>query len=531
MSAPTTVHKDGPAAEPADRRTIYAVFAALMVAMLLGSLDQTILSTALPTIVGELGGVNHMLWVTTAYILAATITMPVYGKLGDLVGRKNLFILSLLLFLAGSVIGGAASGMTGLIAGRAVQGLGGGGLMILSQAIIADIIPARERGRYMGVMGSVFAVSSVLGPILGGWFTEGIGWRWAFWINIPLGALAVLAAVVFLRPSPAPEERPRLDVAGLVTMAIAVTSVVLFTSWGGTEYEWDSPVIIGLGVAFVVAGAAFVLVERRAAEPIIPLHLFADRNFNLSTIAGLFIALAMFGAVGYLPTYLQMVSGLDATNAGFLMLPMMAAVLITSTGSGFLVSATGRYKWLPIVGMLVVTGGLLLMSTMTVDTSLPVICLYLAVVGAGIGMGMQILVLVVQNAFPASEVGTATAANNFFREIGASLGSAVVGALFTSRLTSLLGGHGEAVSVGGAHGAVDQNSLTPAAVNAMDAPVKEFIVSSYNEALTPVFLYIAPLMVLSAVILCFIKEKPLATTVGSRTEPADESEPATAEQS
>ncbi|UOE21929.1 MFS transporter [Thermobifida halotolerans] len=479
--------------------------------MFLSSLDQTVFGTALPTIVGELGGVSRMLWVTTAYILAATVTMPVYGKLGDLIGRRNLFLGALVLFLAGSVIGGLSQDMRWLIVGRGVQGLGGGGLMILSQAIIADIVPARQRGRYMGVIGGVFALSSVLGPILGGWFTQGIGWRWAFWINIPLGLLALLTAAVFLRPPQHAVRRPRIDVAGITTMSVAVTSIVLFSSLLG-DHAWNSPALLSLAAVAVAAATVFILVERRAAEPVIPPHLFADRNFNLATLAGLCTALAMFGAVAYLPTYLQMVSGLSATRAGFLMLSMIGGVMVTSVVTGGLASRTGRYKWMPIASSLVVTGGLVLLSTMTVDTPLAAVCCYMAIVGAGIGLGMQILVLIVQNSFPNSEVGTATAANNFFREIGASLGSAAVGALFTHRLTTLLGERAS-VAPGGGHGGIDQDSLTPSAVNAMPEPVRDAIITAYNEALTPVFLYITPLLLVSTVILFFVKEKPLATTV------------------
>lgn len=494
-----------------DKRAVHLVFLGLLTAMFASSLDQTILGTALPTIVGELNGVNHMLWVTTAYILAATITMPIYGKLGDLIGRKSLFIFALGLFLVGSIIGGLSPAMNWLIAGRAVQGLGGGGLMILSQAIIADVIPARDRGRYMGIMGGVFAISSVLGPILGGWFTEGIGWRWAFWINIPLAIISIAAAWAFLKiPKREMPEGTKLDVAGMVTMAIAVTSIVLVTSWGGTEYDWSSPTILGLIALAIVASLAFIEVERRAVEPIVPLHLFKNKNFNLATAAGLFIAIAMFGAVAYLPTYLQMVNGLSATNAGLLMLPMMAGVLLTSIATGFLASKTGRYKWMPIASTLVVAGAMVLLSTMQPDTSTLVFSIYLFIFGFGLGLGAQILVLIVQNTFPNAIVGTATAANNFFREIGASLGAAIVGALFTSRLTALLT---ERMPVEAMQGGFSQNSLTPAAVAELPAPIKDVIVSSYNDSLAPVFLYLLPLMLFATIILFFIKEEPLATSI------------------
>jgi len=498
-----------PVADPAMKRNILLVFAGLMVTMLLASLDQTIFSTALPTIVGELDGVDHMLWVTTAYILASTIMLPVYGKLGDLIGRKGLFIGAIALFIAGSIVGGLADSMSWLIAGRAIQGLGGGGLMILSQAIIADVVPARERGKYMGIMGGVFALSSVAGPLLGGWFTEGIGWRWAFWMNIPLGILAIVSAVVFLKLPKVAHDKPRIDFTGMGLLAIASTCLVLVTTWGGTTYDWDSLVIIGLIAGFVVAGIAFVMVERKAAEPIMPLHLFKDRNFNLTTIAGLITGIAMFGALAYLPTYLQMVTGVNATEAGLLMIPMMAALLVSSIVSGQLVSRTGRYKWLPIVGTSIVAVALALMSTMTPTLPIWILCSFLALMGLGLGMSMQILILIVQNSFPVREVGTATASNNYFRQIGASLGAAIVGSLFVARLTDLLA---ERMPAGAAAGG-ESNSFTPAIVRDLPAAVRDVIVGSYNDALTPVFLYMVPLVIVAAILLCFVKEKPLATTI------------------
>ena len=496
-----------PDATASQRRGVLLVFAGLMIAMLLASLDQTIFSTALPTIVGELNGVDHMLWVTTAYILASTIMMPVYGKLGDLIGRKNIFIAAITLFMAGSVIGGPAGTMTWLIIGRAVQGLGGGGLMILAMAIIADVVPARQRGRYMGIMGGVFAFASVAGPLLGGYFTEGPGWRWAFWMNIPLGLLAIAAAVFFLHPHTATADRPKLDVAGTTLLAVASASLVLTSVWGGTTYAWESAQIIGLIAVTIAAAVGFVFVERRVDEPVMPLHLFRERNFVLTTVAGLFIGIAMFGAMAYLPTYLQMVTGSSATKAGLLMIPMMAGVLITSTVVGQVVSRTGRYKIYPIVGAIVVGVALWLMSTMTADTSIVVICSYLAVMGIGLGLSMQILVLIVQNTFPAREVGTATASNNYFRQIGASLGSAIVGTVFANRLAELLSGLSSTGSGASA------NSLTPDLVKTLPESVQHVIVSAYSDALTPVFFYLVPLMVLAAALLGFVHEKPLATTI------------------
>ncbi|MFV0460134.1 MAG: MDR family MFS transporter [Actinomycetales bacterium] len=489
------------------------LFAGLMVTMLLASLNQTVLSTALPTIIGELDGVEHMAWVVTVYILASTIMMPVYGKVSDLLGRRPVLIAAILLFVAGSVIGALAGTFTWLIVGRAIQGLGGGGLIILSQSAIADVVPARERGKYMGVMGAVFAVSSVAGPLLGGWFTEGPGWRWVFWINLPLGLLAVLAAALFLRiPKPTRTERPRIDYLGMALIAAATTSVVLVCTWGGGQYDWNSPQIIGLSIAAVVLGVAFLVTELRVTEPVIPMSFFKDRNFTLATIAALLIGVAMFGVIGYMPTYIQMVTGVDATVAGLLMIPMMGGLLVASIGSGAVVSRTGRYKAFPIVGAAIMGVGLFLLSTLQVDTATWVMCSYLAVMGTGIGLAQQLLTLIVQNSFPASIVGTATAANNYFRQVGATVGSAVVGSIFATNLTRLITDKLSALGGGaGEGGAV--NSLTPAIVNDLPEPIRELIVESYNEALLPIYLFLVPLAAVALIVLCFIQEKKLATNV------------------
>jgi EmrB/QacA subfamily drug resistance transporter len=485
------------------------LFIGLMLSMLLSSLSQTVLSAAMPTMVGELDGVEHMLWIMTAYMLGATITMPIYGKVGDLIGRKGLMIAAIIAFMAGSVIGAMAGDMTTMIAARVVQGLGGGGLMILSQAIIADVVPARERGKYMGVMGAVFAVSSVAGPLLGGWFTEGIGWRWTFWMNLPLGILALLATVLFLKLPEGTRIRPKIDGWGMSLLAAATTCIVLVGSWGGKDYAWDSITIIGLSVGAAVTGIAFVLVERRVAEPIMPLHLFRDRNFNLTTLAGLLTGVAMFGAIGYLPTYLQMSFGATATGAGLLMIPMMGALLLTSVLTGWLVSRYGRYKWMPIVGSLVVAIGMGLLGTITPDTPLVVFCTYLGIMGMGLGASMQILVLIVQNSFPNSEVGTATASNNYFRQIGSSLGGAVVGSLFTTRLADGLAARiPDAGSLGSG-----MNSLTPDSVMHLPTAIHLQVMYAYNDALAPLFLYMVPLALASFILLLFVREVPLATTI------------------
>jgi predicted MFS family arabinose efflux permease len=356
----------------------------------------------------------------------------------------------------------------------------------------------------------VFALSSVAGPLLGGWFTEGIGWRWAFWMNVPLGILAITSAMLFLRLPKVARNRAPLDVTGMALLAIASTCLVLTTTWGGTTYDWGSPTIVAMIVVTVVAVAAFVLVERSAVEPIMPPHLFKDRNFKLTTVAGLITGVAMFGALAYLPTYLQMVTGAGATEAGFRMIPMMMGLLVSSVVSGQLVSKTGRYKWLPIAGTVLVAVSLVLLSTMTPSLPVWALCSYLAIMGIGLGMSMQILILIVQNSFPISQVGTATASNNYFRQIGASLGSAVVGSLFVSRLTVLLA---DRLPGSGSGAAPASNAFTPALVRALPDTVRNVVVGAYSDALTPVFLYMVPLILLAMVLLCFVNEKPLATTI------------------
>ena len=491
-------------------KSIIPLFIGLMITMLLASLNNTVLASALPTIVGELHGVEHLTWVVTAYILASTITMPIYGKLSDLLGRKPLLIAAILIFIGGSVVGGLATDMTSLIAARAIQGLGGGGLIILAQAAIADVVPARERGKYMGIMGGVFAFSSVAGPLLGGWLTEGPGWRWSFWINLPLGAVALVATILFLHlPKRQLSSRPRLDYLGMALMTIATSALVLVGTWGGSQFEWASPQIIGLGIAAILAAALFVFVESKASQPIIPLALFKDRNFTLTTIAGLVMSIPMFGVIGYMPTYLQMAGGVTATEAGLLMIPMMGGLLLTSVLTGQIISKTGRYKIIPIMGAVILAAGLVLMGTVHSTSSMIFICIYLGVIGVGLGASLQILTLIAQNSFPVAMVGTATASSNYFRQVGATLGSAVVGSVFSMRLLDLI-----ASKLPEGTGAGDgTSSLTPAIVAGLPDAVRIPIIEAYNEALVPLFLWMAPLALISAIILFFVVEKPLATQV------------------
>lgn len=509
--------------EGINKRALIAVFAGLMLAMFVSSLDQTIVSTALPTIVGELGGVDHMLWVTTAYVLASTCMMPIYGKLGDLIGRKPLFIAALVLFTVGSIICGIGDSMFTLIAGRAVQGLGGGGLMILSQAIIADVVPVRQRGKYMGVMGAVFAVSMIVGPLLGGWFTEVAGWRYIFWFNVPIAIVAIALAAVFLPKAKRSAQSFKLDILGTALLIGGTVCLVLFTTVGGGSAGWGSFEAIALGVACVVCFALFVVAERHAEEPIMPLSLFKNRNFIVASLAGLLIMVAMMGTVSYLPTYLQIVNGASATESGYMMLPTMVGMMIMSMVSGFLASKTGRYKWMPVASCLVAAVALVLMSTIAVETSTIMMFVYLFILGFGMGLGQQILVLIVQNEFPHAMVGTATSSNNYIREVGATLGSSVIGALFTSRLADQLAGAGEALASTG----LSANSITPAIVAQLPTDIQLLVQNAYHDALVPIFLYLAPFLLVGAVLLLFLKENPLKDTIeGDEVELT--AEPATA---
>lgn len=499
-----------------ERRSVQLIFASLMLVMLLASLSQTVLSTALPTIVGSLDGADQIMWVMTAYLLGMTVTMPLYGRLSDQLGRKPMLLVAIALFTIGSLVGAIANDMTVLIGSRAVQGLGGGGLIVLSQAAIADVVPARERGRYMGIMGAVFGLSSVAGPLLGGWFTEGPGWRWTFWINVPLGVIAFAAVLYLLHlPRRIDQARARLDYWGMGLLAVATTCLILAATWGGHQYDWNSPQIIGLGVATVVATLGFVLAESKAAEPVIPLMLFRDRNFNLTTIGVVIIGVSMFGSLSYLPTYLQMSAGVNATEAGLMMIPMMGGMLVTSILVGMAVTRTGRYRWYPVSGAAVMALGLFMLSTIDVEDPHWMIELGLLVLGVGIGLGMQIMTLIVQNSFPHAMVGTATAANNFFRQVGGTLGAAAVGSIFTSRLVdSLSQNMPESAQTSGGAG-----SLTPDLVAHLPEQVREVVIAAYNEALMPVFLWLVPVAAVAIVTLWFIREDTLSQRIEESKEP------------
>jgi EmrB/QacA subfamily drug resistance transporter len=412
---------------------VLVVFGGLLLVMLLAALDSTIVATALPTIVGELGGLEHISWVVTAYLLAQTIVTPIYGKLGDLYGRKRVLQVAIIIFLIGSALCGLSQSMTHLILFRAIQGLGGGGLMVTTQAVVGDIIPARDRGRYQGIFGAAFGVASVAGPLLGGYFTTNLTWRWIFYINLPLGIVALGVLAVTL-PAQGSYLRHAVDYTGAALLAASLAAIVLVTDLGGITYPWSSPFMIGLIVLAIVSLAAFIFVERRAAEPILPLHLFRTRDVWVTSVVGLIMGFALLGSVTYLPLFLQIVKGLSPTASGLRMIPLMGGTLATSIIAGQIVSRTGRYKIFPIIGTTMVTLSLFLISRMTTETSIFTPSLYMLLLGLGLGFVMQVLIIAVQNAVDYHDLGVATSNAILFRFVGGSLGVALLGAVLATRL-------------------------------------------------------------------------------------------------
>lgn len=498
-----------------DRRTIWLIFGALMASMFMSSLDQSIVGTAMPTIVGELNGVEHQGWIVTIYILAIAIVMPLYGKFGDLWGRRWPFLIAIALFTVASAGAGFAGSFGELVAWRGVQGLGGGGLMILSQAIIADIVSAKERGKYMGPMGALFGISAIIGPLLGGLFTDHADWRWCFWLNIPIGIAAFITAWFTLR-LPSHRSGKKLDVAGIVLMVVATSGLVLATSWEswtGRGYDWTDTTLVALVVGTLVAASVFVLVELRAQEPLLPMHLFRNPTFAIATAIGLVIGMGMFAALGFLPTFLQMATGAGVTESGFLMLPMMVGVMTTAIGSGVLITRTGRYRVYPIVGMGVATLGVAWLTRLTSDVTMVTFGAMIFVLGLGLGLVMQTIVLAVQNSVDPREIGTATSTNNFFREIGAAVGVALFSTIFTGRLTDRLEPifAGVPADAGAGEGA---SQLTPAIVDALPEPMRSGVVDAFADALAPAFWYLVPLVALGFVLTLFLREVRLSDVAG-----------------
>ncbi|WP_047893079.1 MDR family MFS transporter [Micromonospora sp. RV43] len=483
------------AATPAlPARQIRLLMFGLMTGMLLAALDQTIVGTALPTIVGELGGINHYSWVVTAYLLASTASTPLYGKMADLYGRRPVFLFSIGMFLLGSLLAGLSQNMTQLIVTRGVQGLGAGGLMTLAFTIISDVVSPRERGRYQGLFGAVFGVSSVAGPLVGGYFAEN-NWRWIFYINVPLAILAIVVCWHVMRLVPFERREHTVDWIGAALLVAGVSCLLLALSWGGAEYAWGSGVIVGLFAAGAVLGVLFVVQEARTREPILPLRLFRSATFALANGAGFVLGLVMFGSIIFIPLYLQIVKGASPTRSGLLMLPMMAGVIVTSVLTGRAMSRIGRYKWFPVAGAAVLVVGMLLFQQLQVGTSLWLAFGYMVVIGVGLGLCMQSLILAVQNAVSVRDLGAGTSSATFFRSLGGSFGVAILGAVLSSRLTAEMSARlpgalaqlppeqRAAVTAGGEFSIND-----PAAILALPAPVRAAVQAAFVESLHLVFL-------------------------------------------
>ncbi len=505
-AAPSPTEATDAEVSTAEHRRILVILAALMLGMILAALDQTIVATALPTIAGDLHGLNHLSWVVTAYLLTLTTSTPLWGKLGDLYGRKKLFQTAIVIFLAGSALSGLSQSMAELIAFRAIQGVGAGGLIVGAQAIMGDVISPRQRGRYMGYFGIVFAIPSVVGPLLGGVFTQDLSWRWVFYINIPIGivALSVIAKVLHI---PVRRTEHAIDYLGTSLLGAAVTAIILLTTWGGTTYPWVSAPVVGLGAGAAALIAAFCLVERRAAEPLLPLELFRIRVFSVSSAVGFLVGFVMFGAIIYIPLYLQTVHGATPTSSGLQLLPLVFGMLATFITSGRLVTRWGRYKIFPVLGTAIMTIGLYLLSVMTPTTSLLVSSVYMFVVGLGVGLVMQVLVVAVQNAVPYRHLGTATSAATFFRSIGGSFGVALFGSIFSSRLFAELPKYLPASVLRQRSG--HNISANPAQIDSLPPAIHHGYVQAFSHSLETVFFIGVPFALAAFALTWLLKEVPL----------------------
>lgn len=501
--------------EELTHRQILTIFSGLMLGMLVASLSQTVVSTALPTIVGDLGGQRYLSWVVAAYLLTTTASTPLYGKIGDLYGRKPVFQAAIVVFLAGSIFGGFASTIWQVIIARAIQGAGAGGLIGLSQAIVGDVVSPAERGRYQGYIGSVFAFSSVAGPLIGGFLVDGLGWRWTFFVALPIGIAALIVTNRVLKLPFAKEERS-VDYLGSALLVAAVSCILLVTMWGGSQYPWGSGIIFGLVAAAVVSLVGFVVWERRVPEPILPLGLFGNRTVTLASVASVIVGAGMFGGIVYLPVYFQIVKGQSPTISGLLMIPMMGGMMLTSISSGRVIARTGRYKMFPLVGLAILAIGLFLLSTLEPGTSLAVGSAFTGVVGVGLGLVMQVLILAVQNAVDYTELGVATSTATFFRSMGGALGVAVFGSILNGRLTANLARLVPPSLLEG----IDPSRLqgSPAEILRLPPEVRSLVVEAFGASLEVVFLSAVPVALAGLVVVLFLEEVPLRRTIRSAGE-------------
>lgn len=501
--------------EELTHRQILTIFSGLMLGMLVASLSQTVVSTALPTIVGDLGGQRYLAWVVTAYLLTTTASTPLYGKISDLYGRKPVFQTAIVVFLAGSIFGGFATTIWQVIAARAIQGAGAGGLIGLSQAIVGDVVSPAERGRYQGYIGSVFAFSSVAGPLIGGFLVDGLGWRWTFFVALPIGIAALVVTNRVLR-LPATRQERSVDYVGSALLVAAVSCILLVTMWGGNQYPWGSGIILGLVAAAVVALVGFVAWEQRVSEPILPLRLFGNRTVTVASLASVIVGAGMFGGIVYLPVYFQIVKGQSPTVSGLLMIPMMTGMMLTSISSGRIIARTGRYKRFPLVGLALMAVGLFLLSTLEPGTSLAVGSAFTGVVGVGLGLVMQVLILAVQNSVDYTDLGVATSTATFFRSMGGALGVAVFGSILNGRLAANLARLVPASLLDG----IDPSRLqgSPAEILRLPPEVRSLVVEAFGTSLQVVFLAAVPIAVAGLIVVLFLEEVPLRRTIRSAGE-------------